>query len=78
MKVSVIIPCYNFGEFIISTLNSIVDEKYEDIEIIVFDGGSSDNTLQLLENFRTRFPRLKVEVSDQRGNIDIDLNNIYN
>ena len=73
-KISFVIPTYNFGEFIISTLNSIVDEKYEDIEIIVFDGGSSDNTLQLLENFRTRFPRLKVEVSDQRGNIDIDLN----
>ncbi len=72
--ISFVIPTFNFAAFLPETLDSIVDEGYAPIEIIVFDGGSSDDTLAVLEAYRTRFPALKVIVATERGNIDIDLN----
>lgn len=74
MKISFVIPTLNFAEFLPDTLNSIVDEGYEQIEIVVFDGGSTDNSLEVLERYRAKFPGLKVVRATQRGNIDIDLN----
>ncbi len=72
--ISFVIPTFNFAAFLPETLDSIVDEGYAPIEIIIFDGGSSDDTLAVLEAYRTRFPALKVIVATERGNIDIDLN----
>ncbi len=74
MKISFVIPTLNFAEFLPDTLNSIVDEGYGPIEIVVFDGGSTDDTLEVLERFRAKFPALKVISATERGNIDIDLN----
>ena len=73
-SISFVIPTYNFAAFLPETLDSIIAEGYSSIEIIVFDGGSSDNTLEVLEEYRCRFPELIVLVAAERGNIDIDLN----
>jgi len=72
--ISFVIPTLNFAAFLPDTLESIVAEGYQPIEIIVFDGGSSDNTLEVLEEYRHKFPTLKVIVATERGNIDIDIN----
>ena len=74
MKLSFVIPTLNFAEFLPHTLDSIVDEGYRPIEIIVFDGGSTDDTLAVLERYRAKFPELQVISATERGNIDIDLN----
>jgi abequosyltransferase len=71
---SFVIPTLNFGAFLPEMLDSIVGEGYAPVEIIVFDGGSTDDTLQVLERYRARFPALKVIVATERGNIDTDLN----
>ncbi len=52
MKVSIIVPSFNQGEFIGRTLNSIINQDYGNIEIIVIDGGSTDSTLDVLEEFK--------------------------
>ncbi|OYW44564.1 MAG: hypothetical protein B7Z08_06305 [Sphingomonadales bacterium 32-68-7] len=73
--ISFVIPTLNFAQFLPETLDSIVDEGHAPIEIVVFDGGSTDNTLDVLEAYRRdRFPDLKVLVATEHGNIDIDLN----
>ena len=72
--ISFVIPTLNFAAFLPDTLDSIITEGHDPIEIIVFDGGSTDNTLAVLEDYRHKFPRLKVIVATKRGNIDIDLN----
>jgi len=73
-SISFVIPTYNFAAFLPETLDSIVAEGYSSIEIIVFDGGSSDNTLEVLKEYRCKFPELIVLVATERGNIDTDLN----
>ena len=72
---SFVIPTLNFASFLPATLDSIIDEGYGPLEIVVFDGGSTDDTLAVLEAYRAaKFPDLKVIVATERGNIDIDLN----
>lgn len=51
MKISIILPCYNMENYIESTLLSIVNQKYDDLELIVVDGGSTDNTLSILDKY---------------------------
>ena len=73
-SISFVIPTFNFAAFLPETLDSIISEGHGPIEVIVFDGGSSDNTLEVLEGYRRKFPALRVFVASERGNIDIDLN----
>jgi glycosyltransferase involved in cell wall biosynthesis len=51
-KLSVVVPSYNQGQFIERTLQSIVDQNYPDLELIVLDGGSTDGSVAIIERFR--------------------------
>lgn len=48
---SIIIPCYNQGHFLGDALNSILDQEYENFEVIIINDGSTDNTIEIaIEN----------------------------
>ena len=49
MKISIITVCLNSENTIISTLNSVLSQSYQDIEHIIVDGGSKDKTLKIIE-----------------------------
>jgi glycosyltransferase involved in cell wall biosynthesis len=53
LKVSIITVCYNSGETIRDAIESVIAQDYADIEYIVVDGGSTDNTLAIIEEYRT-------------------------
>ncbi|GGP06534.1 glycosyl transferase [Cloacibacterium rupense] len=52
MKISIITVCYNSGKTIEDTFKSVQSQSYKDIEYIVIDGGSKDNTLQLINQYK--------------------------
>jgi glycosyltransferase involved in cell wall biosynthesis len=51
MKVSIVTPSFNQGEFIERTLQSVASQTSAEIEHVVFDGGSTDNTVEILKRF---------------------------
>jgi len=52
--VSIITPSYNHGEFIEETIKSVLSQDYPHIEHIVVDGGSADNTIEILKKYEDR------------------------
>lgn len=52
LDVSVIIPTYNSAKFISKCLDSMERQKFRNFEVIIVDDNSSDNTLEILEEFR--------------------------
>jgi GT2 family glycosyltransferase len=57
VDISVIIPTYNSAQFIIPCLDSVFRQKVQNIEIILVDNASSDNTVSLVRN---SYPQVKV------------------
>ncbi len=51
-KVSVLIPAYNSATYIAATIKSVLQQTYEDFEIIVVNDGSTDDTVNQLQQFR--------------------------
>lgn len=51
MKVSIVTPSYNQGQFIERTLQSVAIQSGAEIEHVIFDGGSTDNTIEILKHF---------------------------
>lgn len=59
--VSICIPAYNSGEFIKETIESVLRQSYENIELIITDDCSKDNTVEIVNSFNDN--RLKLHVN---------------
>lgn len=54
-KVSVIVPVYNVEKYLIKSLDSLVNQTLEDIEIIVVNDGSTDNSKKIIEIYKEKY-----------------------
>lgn len=66
-KVSVIIPAYNRESFIRETVDSVLEQTYPNIELIVVDDGSTDNTLKILKEFGKKLVLLQHLNGENKG-----------
>jgi glycosyltransferase involved in cell wall biosynthesis len=65
-KVSVIIPCFNMGQYLDEAVDSVFAQTMQDFEIVIVDDGSTDpETIQLLSNYRR--PKTRVLVTKNQG-----------
>ena len=67
MLVSVVVPVYNSEKYIAEALDSILASDYADIEVICVDDGSSDLSLQILQEYALRDNRVKVYSQKNAG-----------
>lgn len=67
-KVSVIIPAYNTEKYMAHCLESLLHQTLEELEVIVVDDGSTDNTLAALKEYQEKYPdKLKVFHKENGG-----------
>src|SRR5664279_938607 len=68
LKISIITPNYNYGHFIGQTIESILNQNYDNIEHIIVDDGSTDNSVEIIGKFVEKYPgRIKLIRQTNKG-----------
>lgn len=65
--ISVIIPAYNAEEFIAKTLESVLSQTYQNIEVLVVDDGSTDTTAEIVKSFAQKDSRISLFQQSNAG-----------
>ena len=60
MKVSIVIPVYNVEKYLARCIQSVINQTYENIEIILVDDGSMDSSGKLCDTYKMKDNRIKV------------------
>lgn len=66
-KISIIVPVYNGEKYIRKTIDSILDQTFENFELILINDGSTDRTREILEECKEKDKRLKVIHQENSG-----------
>ncbi len=66
-RLSVVSPMYNSGKFLAATIESILAQTMGDLELVLSDDGSTDDTLAIADAFAARDPRVKVVRNPHKG-----------
>lgn len=66
-KLSIIVPVYNSDKYIAKCIESIISQKYENIELILIDDGSTDNSLTIMKKYKDKDKRVFVYSNTNHG-----------
>lgn len=69
-KISVIMPIFNSAPYLEDTLKTIINQSFSDWEIVVKDGGSKDNTVEILKKYSEKDPRIRYVSEPDEGPYD--------
>lgn len=67
MKIEILLASYNGERYIEEQLRSILDQDYERFHILISDDGSTDKTVEIIENFKERYPE-RIFISEKKKN----------
>ena len=56
MKFSILIPVYNVERYLEQCLNSVMNQTFDDYEVIIVDDGSTDNSSCICDSFAVKYP----------------------
>lgn len=73
-KVSVIVPIYNTEKFLKRCLNSLQCQSLKDIEFILVNDGSTDKSLDMMQNYHDKDPRFKIISLDENQGVSVARN----
>ena len=66
-KISVLMPVYNAERFLAEAVESILKQTFTEFEFIIIDDGSTDNSINILKNYSSLDPRIKLITRENRG-----------
>lgn len=66
-KISIIIPVYNSEKYLKKTINSVLNQTYKNIEIILVDDGSIDNSYIICKEYSERYDNIKIYTKNNEG-----------
>ena len=66
-KVSIYILNFNYGKFIGQAIESCVEQSFKDIEIIIIDDGSTDNSKEIIQLYTRKYPFIKTRFNKNQG-----------
>ena len=71
MKISIITPSFNQAEFLRETIKSVVAQNYKNIEYLIFDGGSTDGSVEIIKKYAQKYPKIiKWQSKKDKGQVD--------
>lgn len=67
-KVTIVVPVYNAEKYIAKCLDSILNNTYKNIEVILINDGSKDNSQKILDEYQKKYPQqLIVKEQENKG-----------
>jgi glycosyltransferase involved in cell wall biosynthesis len=70
LKISIITPNYNYARYIGETIDSVVSQDHANIEFIIVDDGSTDNSVEVIKQYQDRYPgRITLVTKPNEGHV---------
>ena len=70
MRYSVIIPIYNAEKYLAECISSVIDQNRDDVELILVNDGSIDNSLNICYDFKKKFANIIIIDKKNSGSMD--------
>lgn len=67
--ISIIVPVYNMEKYLRKCLDSLVNQTYNDIEIICVNDGSTDKSQDILEQYKNKYPKIIKVINKENGGL---------
>ena len=60
VKVSIVMPTYNRADYLPKAIDSVLNQTFQDYELVIIDDGSTDGTKQVLEEYQSKSNKIRV------------------